>query len=607
MTSFEIRAYPFDKKAVEVLPDSDQRYSNWPAVYTLRNQGSIYVGESGNVAGRLRQHLASGFKDGLQHVQIVLDDTFNKSAALDLEAFLIQYLSGDSKYSLLNRNKGIVDGDYYNKDEYRQTFRQIFDELREQGLFERTLPEIENDDLFKLSPFKALTPEQSLAVESILRGFLEEGARPGTQGPIVVQGDPGTGKTVVAVYLMKLLIDIATAGDADLDTSMDDNDARFAEFFTAKNREKLANLSIGLVIPQQSLRATVEEVFKKTPYLEGSMVLDPFSTGAAEQHFDVLVVDEAHRLNRRANQPSAMQNTRFAQINHKLFGNDDSAHTQWDWIKAKSTHQILFLDRAQSVRPADLPASTWDEVVSVAREQSRHHRLHSQLRVRGGRGYIEYVRAILRSEAPRPQGFPGYEIAMFSDFREMHEKIRAKDAEHGLSRLVAGYAWKWVSKKDSEAKDIELDGYGLQWNRTAKDWINSKTSLNEVGSIHTVQGYDLNYAGVLIGPDLRYDEVQQRIVFSRDNYFDTKGKENNPRLGITYSDEDLLEYVTNIYSVLLTRAIRGTYVYVCDPPLRRHFSKFFVSAESVAPSRADLVHRRNLDISHPVSQLQEAE
>jgi DUF2075 family protein len=80
----------------------------------------------------------------------------------------------------------------------------------------------------------------------------------------------------------------------------------------------------------------------------------------------------------------------------------------------------------------------------------------------------------------------------------------------------------------------------------------------------------IDCAGVIIGADLGYDPVAERVVFQRENYHDKKGKENNPRLGLVYSDEDLLEYVANIYRVLLTRGIRGTYLYVVDPALRQH-------------------------------------
>jgi len=583
MTSYRISGSLFDRDAISILTQQDERYANWPAVYTLRNDKSIYVGESRNVASRIRQHLASGTKRDLHQVQIILDDTFNKSAALDLEAYLIERLGGDGRYAVRNRNKGIVDSDYFGRDEYRRTFKEIFGALRDEGIFERTLPEIENDHLFKLSPFKALTPEQALAVEDILRDFLQRAPGEDRDGPIVVQGNPGTGKTVVAIYLMKLLADVATAEDMELEASFVESDARFAEFFTAANRERLSPLSIGLVVPQQSLRASVADVFKRTPYLERSMVLDPFAVGESDQHFDVLVVDEAHRLNQRANQPSASQNTRFTEINQKLFGSDDSHYTQLDWIKAKSDYQILFLDEAQSVRPADIPRSTWEPLLVTAKQKGKHHELHSQMRVQAGRGYIEYVRAILRSEAPEPHAFPGYEIALFEDFESMHARIRERDAKHGLARLVAGYAWEWRSKKDKNIPDIVLDDYGLQWNRTAKDWINSRTSLDEVGSIHTVQGYDLNYAGVIIGPDLRFDTDKQRIIFDRANYFDKKGKENNPRLGLEFNDEDLLEYVINIYGVLLTRGIKGTYVYACDPGLREYLAPYFGDQQSTRP------------------------
>ena len=145
----------------------------------------------------------------------------------------------------------------------------------------------------------------------------------------------------------------------------------------------------------------------------------------------------------------------------------------------------------------------------------------------------------------------------------------------GLARLVAGYAWPWRSKTDATAYDIELDGLQLRWNRSQVDWVNSVGSADEVGSIHTIQGYDLNYAGVIIGNDLRYNQRRGRLYFDRSSYYDAKGKENNRARGITYTDEDLLQLVRNIYSVLLTRGIRGTYVYVCDPDLRKFLMPFF--------------------------------
>jgi DUF2075 family protein len=155
----------------------------------------------------------------------------------------------------------------------------------------------------------------------------------------------------------------------------------------------------------------------------------------------------------------------------------------------------------------------------------------------------------------------------------MREEILQKNEEFGLSRILAGYAWKWISKKDPTKPDIEIEGLKLFWNQTDKDWINSKNSELEVGSIHTIQGYDLNYAGVVIGNDIGFDPASSRIVFRRDNYFDSKGTLNNLVQGIVYSDDDILQYIVNIYRVLLTRGIKGTYIYVHDPELRKILEK----------------------------------
>ena len=122
-----------------------------------------------------------------------------------------------------------------------------------------------------------------------------------------------------------------------------------------------------------------------------------------------------------------------------------------------------------------------------------------------------------------------------------------------------------------------------------------------MGSIHTTQGYDLNYAGVIIGPDLRYDPIRRRMRVNRDSYFDTKGKANNKMLGVSYDDDDLLGYIRNIYAVLLTRGIRGTYVYVCDRDLREHLRQF-IPARNSHPGPPDLAYqRRRLRLSWATS------
>jgi DUF2075 family protein len=565
MTDFRVEHLRFSSTAVREMKTLGDKFTNWPVVYTLNNATKIYVGETLNATARMNQHQASTEKADLTSLRVVVNETFNKSACLDLESFLIRLFAGEGRYQVLNRNEGVTDRDYYDRDEYRKTFQEVFEDLRSEGLFQRTIPQIENSDLFKFSPFKALNHDQAAAVEDILEGLFSD-IESGASGTIVVQGDPGTGKTIVAIYMMKLLRDIQ-----DSDPAEDyDSDSLFADFFLEGHRELLQGFRIGLVVPQQSLRDSIRKVFKKTPLLAPAMVLSPFDLGAIEGRFDLLIVDESHRLNQRANQPSGPQNKKFREINEKLFGFDHLAYTQLDWIREKSTHQILLVDSAQSVRPADLPEAVLTSLIHNSQLDERYYQLFSQMRVRGGNDYVEYVRAVLSPAPPKPTSFGDYDLRFFDDIRIMADEISVRESESQLARLVAGYAWEWKSRNDATAFDIEIDGSEFRWNQTQKDWINSAGSINEVGSIHTVQGYDLNYAGVIIGPDLRFDPVEKRLYIHRASYFDKKGKENNPKLGITYSDDDLLRYITNIYAVLMTRGILGTYVYVCDRPLREH-------------------------------------
>ena len=163
---------------------------------------------------------------------------------------------------------------------------------------------------------------------------------------------------------------------------------------------------------------------------------------------------------------------------------------------------------------------------------------------------------------------------MFDSVVEMRDEIRKRDHEVGLSRLVAGFAWPWKTKKDRSAYDIEVGGLRLRWNQTDVDWVSSPTSSDEVGVIHTIQGYDLNYAGVIIGRDLRYDRQRQRLYFDRGHYFDPTAANNMPRRGLRFTDDEVLALVENIYAVLLTRGIRGTYVYVVDEPLRERLRPY---------------------------------
>ncbi|MGJ9422662.1 DNA/RNA helicase domain-containing protein [Aeromicrobium sp. CF3.5] len=580
MTSSRIHRVPFERGALASWAATDPRSANWPVVYTIDGAKHVYVGETIHALSRMRQHLARADRAHLTSVRILVDEMFNKSVCLDLESFLIKRFSGDGKYEVVNANAGMTGSDYYQRETYREQFEQVFEQLRAEGLFDQSAIDIENSDMFKLSPYKELNYDQRTAILAILEQLFDD-LRGGEPSTAVVEGQPGTGKTIVGIYLIKLLSDIK------LNTSLidADSDAIFAGFFTQENADLLAGFKMALVIPQQSLRKTVEKVFTKTSGLTKEMVLSPFQVGNLGEEYDLLIVDEAHRLQQlSATMPTLI--TKFKATNRRLFDGDEAGGNQLDWVRRMSQHRIFLLDPEQSIRPAsDLPPHVVRTLAEEASTTGRSFALTSQMRVRAGQDYVAYVRSMLSATPPTPTTFGDYELALFDDLGDMRDAILARERQVGLSRLVAGYAWKWRSKTDKGLSDIEIDGLELQWNNTATDWISSPTSINEVGSVHTTQGYDLNYAGVIIGPDLRYDPVAKRLRIDRDSYYDGKGKANNKMLGFDYTDDDLLVYIRNIYAVLLTRGIRGTYVYVCDPDLREYLSLFL---EADLPSNDDL-------------------
>lgn len=582
MTNYEIKEYLFDRESVGLLPDVP-RLSNWPVVYVLNGPagkgrlGAVYLGETVSFTSRMRQHIEKEDKrERLRQVRVVLDERFNKSVCLDLESRLIQYAAGDGSLEVLNRNTGVTDADYFDRDSYREMFDDIFNDLREAGVFQRTIPQIVNSELFKLSPFKALTHDQGIAVVDIMEGLTQDlSDELGAGDLIFVTGDPGTGKTVVAVYLMKLISDVGDGRDVE----EVDGDNMFADFYLEDTRKLFQGLKIALVVPQQALRKSIGNVFKNTPGLHPDMVMSPWDVANSDEDFDIVIVDEAHRLNQYSAQVHS-RNKEFKDINARLYGGQKPDASQLDWLRTKSKHVILMFDQKQSVRPHDLPKEEFAEILDGAGGQKpRTYSLVTQMRSLGGNDYIQYVYDVLSNRPPRERLSFGdsYELGLVDSPRTLVELINAREEEHGLSRIVAGYAWKWVSRKiDGPDFDIDLgEGVRLPWNSKKVDWVTSANAINEAGSIHTVQGYDLNYAGVIIGEDLRFDPLTESLYIDKSNYHDTQGKQNNKLRNRETTTEMLTEFITSIYAVLLTRGIRGTFIHVVNPELREYLGRYF--------------------------------
>ena len=525
----EIKQFEFQRpKLVEIR--NYQRGQNWPVAYILSGSGRIrkaYIGETIRAYQRVKEHADDPKKQGLEKVHIVTDYDFNQSAAKDLESQLIQHLAGHDNYQLLNGNQGLVDLDYYEKDRYRKKFDDIWKQLQEHQVVDQDIDDVRNSNLFKYSPYKSLTGRQQEIVDQITADIDQKPNQPRTH---IVSGPPGTGKTILAAYLLKSL------------------------------KDQHPNWEIGLVVPMTQLRASLKQVLKSIAGLSANMAISPYQIG--KKHYDLLVVDEAHRLKRRVN--LANNYKQYDQTNIRL-GLDPKAN-QLDWVIRGSQRRVLLYDERQSIQPADIRPE------SIRQLEVTDYHLDDQIRVGGGQSYIDYIDDLLTGRPTIKRRFSNYDLRLFDDLSEMISEIKKRDKEFGLSRVVAGYDWPWKTKNpDSGHKwDIELGGQKLVWNKYGVAcWPSSPNAINEVGCIHTIQGYDLNYAGVIIGPSLSYDPEQQSLIVDSKKYHDHNGKRSID------SPTDIDKYIKNVYRVLLTRGMLGAYIYVADQNLRRYLQPHF--------------------------------
>ena len=238
-------------------------------------------------------------------------------------------------------------------------------------------------------------------------------------------------------------------------------------------------------------------------------IYSPAQFGKCDDYFDITLVDEAHLL--KVGITGTMGQI-VREIDAKLF-NDGKIHSELDWIMAKSDNVVLVYSPEQRIRPANITPA---DIKKYEKDYDRrNYYLKTQMRSRGGKKYIDYIHDIFSNNI-RPQTkehFDGFEAKIFSDIHAFSQAMDYREMQFGLARKVAGFAWKWGSKKNKSEYDIYIDDMKFRWNSTQKNWIGSKNAPDEVGSIYTVQGDDLNYVGIIIGNDLIYRDG--KLKFNR--------------------------------------------------------------------------------------------
>ena len=592
MTS-DVKTFSFNEKGLEKVRQT-QKGKNWPVVYLIHDDKTLYIGETTSAATRMSQHLKNEEKKDLEIREIVFDGEYNKSVVLDYEQKLIKYCSVDRQFcKILNKNKGQQAAhDYYNRSHYRNKFSILWQQLRDKGLAKKSLEIIENENIFKFSPYNALTGEQNEVSVSIMNDILDTFEN-NTTGVSLVNGCAGTGKTVLAISLINSLVnavnidnELLDAKSRDFEEDIDEDKKmallRLKEYIQKERNEK--TFKIGFVLPMPGIRATIGKVFKECGNgLERRMVIGP--SDVVKEDYDILIVDESHRLSKRKN----LTGYKSFDDTSRALGLDEKETNQLEWMLKAAKHVVLFYDEYQSVKSSDITYKEYQTSLNKYGNRIKKHLLQTQMRCEGGDTYIEYVRDIMACKNRTFQRISNYDFLIFDDIDAMIEKIKDKDDHLGLCKTVAGFSWDWKTKQKKKPKDdmrcydklvkmgefdIEIQHHKYIWNLTDKGWVTRKDSHCTIGCIHTTQGYDMNYVGVIFGEEIDYNFSTNSIEINLDKYKDKKVKQNTDK-------EYLKNLILNTYTTILARGIKGCYVYACNPNMQEYLEQFIAKANKV--------------------------
>ena len=645
---FSIVSYEFSKpvrKASEPydLLSSHPQGTNWPVVYIIHGSNELYIGETNNANERMNQHLDQSKTDlwekrkRLNRVEIVFDSWFNKSAILDIENALIglfryeiQQVKDKTKKSkyftvLQNGNSGQSKlHNYYNRAHYQDEVELIWEELRKRSIATNRYHDIVNDVLFKYSPYTALNEEQQSVTLDILNGIMDslEAIRRGelTDYTAVVNGVAGTGKTVVLINMLVRIVEAIYSNQTNIDSDNDDVYETNLALGELSPEAKLVNrikeyvrkygkLKIAYVAQMTSLRKTMGAIFKEVPHLYENTAKGPnqivntsFDTTGTFKPYDILFVDEAHRLWQYRN----IQNRgSYKQACEKLYGKGvkPEDYTTMDWICKCSRTRVFIYDPFQTVKDSDITPKQFEDAVLNRPAMPLFFELKQQMRCRAGSDYIGFVDSLFNGDyasASELRPTKDYDFRFFEDPNDLIEEIVKRHTETGLSKCATGYGWQWERKRYDECnkkyhkwlkktgeadtrkkqlafyldnlniEDGLIDFSGKRYVRNLDfDWI-LKGEPQEIGCIHTSQGYDLNYVGVLFGPEINYDPEKGIIVYPE--LIKDKGV-NRTLTGLSATERSakydaIKNYVINAYKVMMERGIKCCYIYAYNEGLR---------------------------------------
>ena len=375
--------------------------------------------------------------------------------------------------------------------------------------------------------------EQRVVYEEIIR-ISEQCQKDHKKRTVICTGGPGTGKSVIAVRLLAELT----------------NRGQFVQY-VSKNSAPRDVYKVKL--KGKVKKSSVDNMFK------GSCTY----TEAGKNMVHTLLVDEAHRLNEKSGMFHNMGENQIKEVIHA------------------AGCSVFFIDESQRVTMDDI--GSVEEIKKWAEEEQSEvyeMELLSQFRCNGSNGYLSWIDDVLEIRETANYSLDGidYDFQVFDSPEEVRQRIIEKNRLANRARILAGYCWNWPKehRKDTGFHDITIGDFGISWNLdTGESFAIGENSVNEAGCIHTTQGLEFDYVGVIIGDDMRFENGHVITDFTKRAKTDQSLKgikklyKENPQEAGRRADE----IIKNTYRTLMTRGMKGCYVYCTDPELEAYMKR----------------------------------
>ena len=522
----------------------------------------IYVGESIDVLQRTRKHYDDGRaaisakqawqydlvnNTGTPQFIVIGHKHFNKSLTLDIENRLIEYfLAMQTTVRRPINGRGNPQGDYFPSNEFDTIFSSIWTALmRQEPKLFISEAKIKDSAIFKASPLKHLTTDQTKAKDNIIDKVCQAYNSGKTGQLIFVQGEAGTGKTVLTTSTFYELI---KRGETNV---------------------TFPKLNCHLMVNHDQQAKVYEQLVKRLGFDEdcAGKPTKFINNHSISNKVDVAFIDEGHLLWTQGKQSYRGQN-------------------QLQDIIDRAKVTVIMFDEYQVLNTEEYwEAALLDKYKQLSISQGNYIQLNTQLRMACSQSTMDWINNFVLNRQVSPFCPDSkYDVKLFDSPMDLHSAIKTISLAKGseLSRVVATYDWEYISAKRPNGKkfwDVKIGDWSMPWNyelekqMSVKEkhaishlaWAEQPQTIDEVGSTYTIQGFDLSYVGVILGPSVKFQNGQ--VVFAPECSKNEKAKRKRTLSNNTKASFGDF-FIRNEVKVLLTRGVKGLYIYACDPNLR---------------------------------------